>query len=192
MFSHKVILVIHVLSQDCSFLHVYIDTRAANHLSLIATTIDIVNAGCRDNIDAWVLLRLGSSCQRFALNDAVNGLCYVVPIIIFLISIDRVGGQITATVQFLNEDRLTSSLLHIHGNRTCDGTTGIVAAKHFLECSVRDVQRNIGIHICILGTTIDNRHILHTVQGQVDITIHRSFLTGSVGLTYTQWTQVIR
>ena len=94
----------------------------------------------------------------------INFLCTIAAITgILIIAIDRVGSQIATTIEFINDDRLATFFYNIYSNGACDGTTGIVAAEYFLECTVCDVKRNICIHIGILGTSKDKGHILDTV-----------------------------
>ena len=74
-----------------------------------------------------------------------------------------------------------------------DVTTGIVTAKHTAELTAGYYQRNVTIDGCLLCTTEHLIHVVlgHTFQHNVHVTIHVSMTTGTIDLTYIQFSTAV-
>ena len=92
----------------------------------------------------------------------------------FCTSKDRVWRSIAATIQFTNNQRFTSVLIHIHRNRAPDVTTLVVTAKDAPELTAGHGQGDITVNRCFLCTAIDSIHEVswHTFQNDINIALY--------------------
>ena len=194
------ICTISIRSEHNSFFHVHIDMRTANHQGLVATAVDGADTCGRDDVDLRITVR-GRQCAiigSFQSDAALDFLatvsrvifldCFISAVGFLLESIDRVGGIVTAAVQFVDEDGLTAFLLDIDDNRTVDGAGNVVSAEDLVEGSVGDVHRHTAVHVGILGTAVHDIHILHTVHLHTDVAVDLSALASTIGRTYVHRT----
>ena len=115
--------------------HIHIDMWIAYNVSLIATAEDIVNTGCRDDIDTRVSIQTSTRL----LNRSIS-----------IITINRITCQITTEIQFTDLNRHTAILFNINGDRAIDISTGVVTSEDPIILTITDVQHDITVHVCIL------------------------------------------
>ena len=165
---------------NLTFLHVHVHMRVTNYRSLIAAAVYCTNLSSRYNVDTWIIVRLRNTSGSFLL---IGELIILIlgPGLSVLVTIDRVGCQITATVQLLNMDRLATVLIYIHGYGTVNDTAGVVTAKYLLERTVGNINGYIVVDIGITCTTVYVIHVLYAVKCHVDFTVHLGVLTATVG-----------
>ena len=160
--------------------HIGRSTKSATkYLTDRCTRIDIHRNGigifCNMRIPCW---SIGFPCSIF---------------VIIVTSPDRVWRIETTTIKFTDDQRLTSIFVCIHGDRAIDTTTKVITTEDTTELTAGYCQRDITINNRILSTAehLRNEILWHTFQCDVDIAIHRSYLTSTIDFLYLQRTSWI-
>ena len=136
--------------------HVDIHGRATHHYSAltIAAAIDLTDTGKRLNIHLWVLecftfhICLQVIFRHTGFPNLSGSLGH------FLIAAYRIARLVATTIEFTDDDRLTTRLLDIHRDRATDGTTDIITSKHALESTVSNIQCHVTLDVCSLSSTV--------------------------------------
>ena len=107
-------------------------------------------------------------------------------------SVNRVGCIETATIELTDNQWQTAVLIDIHRDGAVDATTLVVTTEDATELTTGHCQRDITINRCVLGTAKHLRDKLlgHTLQRDIDITIHWSYLSGTIDFMNLQGTAV--
>ena len=106
----------------------------------------------------------------------------------------RVRCLITTQIEVVNLDGLTACLLDVHRDFSLDSTTQVVTTKHLAEVTVGDVQRDVSIHVGLVGTRKQQVNLLARLTAQVNIhiTVDVRILTGTDNFLYFQIATVPR
>ena len=81
---------------------------------------------------------------------------------IVIISIDRVRSLVTGTIQLTDDNRPTTTLLDIYGNRASNCSAFVVSAKHLSECTIGYRQGYIRVYIGSCRTSVKFGHVVNT------------------------------
>ena len=104
---------------------------------------------------------------------------------IFCTSIDRVWCSITTTIDFTDNQRLTTVLIDVDRDRALDITALVITTKHATELTAGHGQCDITFNDGFLSTAINGIYelIWQTVQGDVYIALHVSMATSTIDFT---------
>ena len=110
--------------------------------------------------------------------------CYLMNLVTLIIAIDRIGSLVTTQVELIDSDGLATRFLYIHRDFTLHGTSQVVTTEHLAEVTVGNVQRDITIHIRLIGTSKQLWYLARwlTAQSHIHITIDIGILTSTDNL----------
>ena len=151
--------------------HVDVHRGIAIHDSARAETATehIADAGAGNHVQFGVAIELllgddvalGIVSRRIdshAVRDAGSG--DEVALAIVFVAIYRVGCQVAAKIEIINNQGIATGLFDGHLDGALDGAAGIVAAEDALEVAAGDDQVHPTLHVGIAGTAIDIVHVI--------------------------------
>ena len=95
-------------------------------------------------------------------------------------AIDRVGSQVSTSIQFINLNRRTAVLLYRNSDFTINRTGTVVTTKDFSVMTIGNMYIHITINIRFVRATKEITAILYTVEGNDNSSIGISTLTATV------------
>ena len=165
--------------------HININCRISHHQRFISSTKDFTDTCKRTNIQSWIIVRRRRTCSiigsTFTGSPDRIAFCSCI-----LIAINRVWSQITATIEFTNNNWYITSacLLNIHCDGTHQSATISVTTENTGKLSTGDGQADIAANISMLRTCIDfvNLMIWLTAQNNIGSTTHISILSTTINV----------